>query len=81
MTTVTQSVPVQAHHSPTVLSALRNPKILLREVLAGLVVALASSSGPLHPVAGFDRAALVSAGLCLVGAVIAARCRQSPHSR
>jgi MFS family permease len=42
-----------------------------------LVVALASSSGPLHLVAGFDRAALVSAGLCLVGAVIAARCRQS----
>lgn len=41
MTTVTQSVPVQVHHSPTVLSALRNPKILLREVLAGLVVALA----------------------------------------
>ncbi|PZE32860.1 sodium-independent anion transporter [Curtobacterium sp. MCSS17_006] len=41
VTTVTQSVPVQAHHSPTVLSAVRNPKILLREVLAGLVVALA----------------------------------------
>ncbi len=41
MTTVTQSVPVQAHPSPTVLSALRNPRILLREVLAGLVVALA----------------------------------------
>jgi MFS family permease len=42
-----------------------------------LVVALASSSGPLHPVAGFHRAALVSAGLCLVGAVIAARCRRT----
>ena len=41
-----------------------------------LVVTLVSSSGPLHPVAGFDRAALVSAGLCLVGAVIAACCRQ-----
>ena len=41
MTTVTKSVPVQVHHSPTVLSALRSPKVLLREVLAGLVVALA----------------------------------------
>jgi hypothetical protein len=41
------------------------------------VALVTSSSGPIHPVAGLDRAALVSAGLCLVGAVIAARCRQS----
>ena len=40
MTTVTPA-PAPVHASPTVLSALRNPKILLREVLAGLVVALA----------------------------------------
>jgi SulP family sulfate permease len=40
VTTVTPA-PAPVHTSPTVLSALRNPKILLREVLAGLVVALA----------------------------------------
>jgi len=40
VTTVTPA-PAPVHASPTVLSALRNPKILLREVLAGLVVALA----------------------------------------
>ncbi|MBT2501202.1 SulP family inorganic anion transporter [Curtobacterium sp. ISL-83] len=41
MTTVTQPVPVQVHTSPTVLSALRSPRLLVREALAGLVVALA----------------------------------------
>lgn len=40
MTTVTPA-PAPVHTSPTVLSALRSPRLLTREALAGLVVALA----------------------------------------
>ncbi|ROQ39476.1 SulP family sulfate permease [Frondihabitans sp. PhB188] len=39
--TTTASVPVPVHTSPSVLSALKNPRLLTREALAGLVVALA----------------------------------------
>ncbi|MFD1719949.1 SulP family inorganic anion transporter [Amnibacterium endophyticum] len=35
------AVPVRPHRSPTVVEAIRSPRLLTREVLAGLVVALA----------------------------------------
>ncbi|MEX5248624.1 MULTISPECIES: hypothetical protein [Kocuria] len=43
MTTATTSAAQRSgqHSAPSVLTALRNPRILTREVLAGLVVALA----------------------------------------
>jgi MFS family permease len=40
-----------------------------------LIITIASSAGPTEPIHGWNNAALVSAGLCALGAAIVASCR------
>ena len=45
-----------------------------------LVITIASSAGPTEPIHGWNNAALVSAGLCALGAAIVASCRTRRQS-